>query len=134
MITKAAWLGLAFTLVLGGAVFAQTQANTGQIEGTVVDPSGAVVAGATVKIRNTDTNQLRTVLTNERGFYRVPLLQIGPYEITAESANFAASQQSGLTLSTGEILTVHSQLGLAGAQEQVAVVPAPTSSRPRARV
>ena len=115
-------LGHAFVLALASAVFAQTQANTGQIEGTVLDPSGAVVAGATVTIRNTETNQVRTVVTDEHGFYRIAFLRIGPYEITADSPSFAAYQQSGLTLSTGEIVTLHPQLGLPGAQEQVAVV------------
>lgn len=103
-------------------VFAQTQANTGQIEGFVTDPAGANVPGVTVKIRNTETNQTREVTTNEEGFYRASLLQIGSYEIAVESSGFAAYTQSGITLSTGQILSVNPKLALAGSQTQVNVV------------
>jgi len=104
------------------SAFAQTQANTGQIEGFVIDPAGANVAGATVKIRNTETNQTREVTTNEEGFYRASLLQIGGYEITVESLNFAAYTQTGISLSTGQILSVNPTLALAGSQNEVTVV------------
>ena len=114
--------GLVFPLLFASAGWAQTQANTGQIEGTVSDPSGAVISEATVRLRNTATNQVRVVRTNAQGFYRASLLQIGPYEITVESPSFAPYQQSGIALSTGEILTLNAHLGLAGTEQQVTVV------------
>ncbi|MFN2453363.1 MAG: carboxypeptidase regulatory-like domain-containing protein [Pyrinomonadaceae bacterium] len=116
-------LSLISTLfTIAATVFAQTQANTGQIEGFVTDPAGANVPGVTVRIRNTETNQTREVATNEEGFYRASLLQIGSYEITADSSGFAAYTQSGITLSTGQILSVNPKLALAGTQTQVNVV------------
>jgi hypothetical protein len=108
-------------LPVAASASAQTQANTGHVEGTVLDPSRGAVPAATVRIRNTETNQVRTVLTDARGFYRAPLLQIGSYEITAESPSFAVYRRSGIKLSTGEILTVNVQLQLAGVQQEVIV-------------
>lgn len=103
------------------AAFAQTQANTGQIEGLVADPSGAAVASATVQIRHLDTNQVRIGKTDAAGFYRAALLQIGSYELTIEAAGFAAYKQSGIGLSTGQILTVNAKLAVAGTQQEVVV-------------
>lgn len=82
------------SLSLAASAVAQTQANTGQIEGSVLDPSGAAVPGASVKLRNTATNQLRSLTTDARGFYRAPLLQIGAYEISVESPQFATHRRS----------------------------------------
>src|SRR5437764_550210 len=48
-------------------LFAQTQITTGVIQGSVVDPSGAVVAGASVEARNPDTNFTRTLTTDNNG-------------------------------------------------------------------
>jgi len=115
-------LSLVMSLCAAASAFSQTQANTGQIEGFITDPAGANVAGATVKIRNTETNQTRETTTNEEGFYRASLLQIGSYEIIVESSNFAAYTQSGITLSTGQILTINPRLAVAGLQDEVTVV------------
>ncbi|CAN5679233.1 hypothetical protein BH20ACI3_BH20ACI3_10920 [soil metagenome] len=115
-------LSLVMSLCAAASAFSQTQANTGQIEGFITDPVGANVAGATVKIRNIETNQTRKITTNEEGFYRASLLQIGSYEFTVESPNFAAYTQSGITLSTGQILTVNPRLAVAGLQSEVNVV------------
>ena len=75
---------------------AQTQANTGQIEGIVTDPAGASVAGAAVRIRNADTNQVRELKTDAAGFYRATLLQIGPYEISVQAQGFSTYRQTGI--------------------------------------
>ena len=105
--------------VLG--VFAQTQANTGQIEGIVTDPVGASVPGAAVTIRNLDTNQVHESKTDTAGFYHAALLQIGPYEITVQAAGFALYKQTGISLSTAQILAVNPKLVLSGTQQQVTV-------------
>ena len=100
---------------------AQTQANTGQIEGLVTDPAGASVAGAAVRIRNADTNQLRELKTDAAGFYRATLLQIGPYEISVQAQGFSTYRQTGINLSTGQILTINARLALPTAQQEITV-------------
>jgi len=100
---------------------AQTQANTGQIEGIVTDPAGASVAGAAVRIRNVDTNQVRELKTDTAGFYRATLLQIGPYEISVQAQGFSAYRQTGINLSTGQILTINAALVLPTAQQEITI-------------
>ena len=84
-----------------------------------------------MRLRNTATNQVRVVRTNAQGFYRASLLQIGPYEITVESPSFAPSRQSGIALSTGEILTLNAWEGLEPAQIAVALAISPATARTR---
>jgi len=114
---------LVLILALGctTAALAQTQANTGQIEGIVTDPAAASVTGAAVRIHHLDTNQVRELKTDAAGFYRAALLQIGAYEITVQAAGFAVYRQTGITLSTGQILTVNARLSLSAAQQEITV-------------
>ena len=67
-------------------VFGQT--FRGKILGTVTDPSGAVVAGATVKVHNAGTGLLRTTTTSADGSYAVPELPVGIYTVTISRAGF----------------------------------------------
>lgn len=64
---------------------------TGTFSGTVSDPQGAVVAGATVTIRNTGTNQTRTTTTSADGRFVFNALPVGTYEATFEQAGFGKS-------------------------------------------
>src|SRR5947199_532610 len=74
-------------LALFGQMFAQGGA-TGAITGTVLDPSGAVVAGAEVRIVNQDTGTLtRTTKTDSNGWFTVTLLPVGTYTINVTSAD-----------------------------------------------
>jgi hypothetical protein len=57
--------------------FAQSQSINGTIEGTVRDNSGGVLPGVSVTVTNADTGTSRTVVTNESGLYRAPLLPLG---------------------------------------------------------
>ena len=68
---------------------AQSQATTGVIEGTVSDPSGAPIAGATVLVKNTATNLERTLATDADGRFRALLLPLGPYKVTTSLTGFA---------------------------------------------
>jgi len=63
-----------FGLLLAGVLHSQT---LGTVMGEVKDGSGASIAGAMVTVRNTDTNGIRTVATNEEGLYNRPGAQPG---------------------------------------------------------
>ena len=77
---------VAFLLVLSLASLAgaQGQAINGTIEGTVTDESGGVLPGVVVTVTNIDTGETRSVITNDGGVYRAPLLPLGAYRVTAE--------------------------------------------------
>ena len=75
---------------LASALWAQSQATTGVIEGTVVDASGASLPGATVTVKNTATNFEQTLTTDRQGRFRALLLPLGPYRVTVSLAASAA--------------------------------------------
>jgi hypothetical protein len=100
----------------------RAQDITGSIAGTVKDPSGAVVADATVTITNMDTGlRVRTGRTNGYGEYSAPLLQIGHYSVTIEAPGFKKFIQKDIQLNVNDKLTVNCTLQVGGPQENVVV-------------
>ncbi len=82
-----------------GRLYSQTAANTGQILGQILDPSGAVIPNAEIRIRNLNTNLARVVTSDATGRYVIPFVPRGPYEVTASSSGFgSAIQQVFITL------------------------------------
>src|SRR5215467_12081627 len=79
-----------------------TQAQTASITGTVTEPSGAVVPGATIAVRNTATNSTRTLESNGVGSYRVENLVPGVYEISAEKSGFKKVKFEAVTLTVAQ--------------------------------
>ncbi len=74
-----AFLLLTF-VALAGSAPAWAQA-TGSIAGSVTDESGAVLPGVMIEVTNVETSQVRTAVTREDGFYTVPLLRPGAYQV-----------------------------------------------------
>ena len=111
-------LALVFPVLLA----AQSQATTGVIRGTVTDPSGTAVAGATVTLRETQTGFQRQFTTNERGIFTGSLLPLGTYDVTARAVGFSETRRTGIRVSVGE--TVNLTLALAAVQLQAVVVEA----------
>lgn len=106
-------LMLAIIMTLSAsAIFAQTQVNAADLNGTVVDPQGAVVAGATVTARNAATNISRTVTTNDSGEYSIIGLPPGDYEITATAATFKKTVISPVKLTVGQSATLEIKMEL----------------------
>ena len=109
-------------LVLPATLAAQSQATTGIIRGTVSDPSGAAVSGATVVLREGQTGFQRQVTTNERGIFVAPLMPLGTYDVSARGVGFAETRRTGVRLGVGA--TVDLNLALAAVQLQAVVVEA----------
>src|ERR1700681_4406039 len=74
------------------------QYGTGTILGTVTDPTGAIISGATVTAKNIATNETRTFTTDAEGFYRFSALPSGIYTVTATSPSFRTAVVSNLEL------------------------------------
>src|ERR1700683_3561856 len=83
---------------------AQTSAS-GQIVGTVVDPSQAVIASATITVKNADTGLVRTAMTNATGSYVVPLLPPGPYTLSVTAAGFKTTNNTGVNVPAATSIT-----------------------------
>ena len=114
-------LALMLFLIFAFDVNAQSQALNGQIEGTVLDQSNAVVPNAVITVTNIETGATRIVTTDESGVYRFPLLPLGTYRIAAEAANFKKLVREGITLATGQIATVDLNLETGNLQEVVTI-------------
>jgi hypothetical protein len=106
--------------LLAGAAFAQTS-GSGTIAGTLTDPSGAVVPGAAVTIRETDTGIERKTATNEAGIYNATFLRPGHYEVSVSKSGFATVVRTDLTLQVGQILTVDFQPPIQSTEATVTV-------------
>ena len=106
---------------LGQSAFAQATISFAQLNGTVQDASGRSVVGATVGLRSLDTNQTYSASTNTSGFYVVPNLPPGIYELAVQSAGFAKYVRSGINLTVGQTATVDVPLKVASVVEQVTV-------------
>jgi len=106
-------------LLLPSAAFAQVE--TGQISGTVTDPQGAVISGATVTVTSKDTGSTRTSKTSGDGNYNVTNLQPGVYEVKVEGAGFGA-RTIPAKVSVGTATTVDATLDVGGSVASVDVV------------
>ena len=105
---------LSLGLVLAGGIASECAAQTSTVgatlEGVVRDASGAVVAGAEVRLSNTATNQRRTVTADQEGFFRLREVPVGTYDLRVEQPGFAPYLHSGLSLSIGQ--TVQLEISL----------------------
>jgi len=116
-----------FLLVLSVCIFVIMASNahadvTGFILGTVTDPSGAVVPGATVKLSNPDTGLQRTAVTSTGGDYEFLAVPVGVnYSLTVEAPSFRQTVQSGMTLQVNQRLRVDVQLEVGQVAETVNV-------------
>ena len=116
-------IALLFALVLISILpvsWGQTAA-TGQIAGTVTDPSQAAVTQATVTVKNEATDLARTVKTNAEGSYAVPLLPPGTYTVTVEASGFSTQTSSGVVVEGASTATINIRLKLGAATERVVI-------------
>src|SRR5215472_17393240 len=104
-----------------GSSFAQSQANTGIIEGTVSDPSGRSVARAQITIMNVGTNFTRELTSDEEGRFRGLLLPLGPYRVTTKAPNFGTNVREGLDLAVGQTISLNIVLSISQVEQVVSV-------------
>ncbi|HYA17156.1 MAG TPA: carboxypeptidase regulatory-like domain-containing protein [Bryobacteraceae bacterium] len=107
--------------VFCASLFAQSL-TTGDITGTVTDPSGSNVPNAAVTIVNTGTNVTQKAATGSDGTYRFAFLPSGTYTVTIAASGFQTQERRNITVSAGQPTAVDVQLVLAGAATTVNVV------------
>ena len=101
---------------------AAAQTDAARVSGTVRDSSNAFVAGATVRVKNEKTGEVRAVVSNDAGFFTVSPLKPSSYTISAEKSGFASIEYAQMTLAVGQELTLDFEFHPAGVQENVTVV------------
>ena len=112
-------------LATAGAVFAQSQATTGNIEGTVVDPNGALVPNVTITATNVETGLEKTAQTTDDGIFVLSFLPPGNYKVTtAATSGFAAATYENVKVSVGAkntlqvVLTASGTVNVVNVQDQ----------------
>jgi outer membrane receptor protein involved in Fe transport len=118
--TRGLAVGVLFAVFIAAAS-STAQTALGTLRGTVLDDQGGALPGATVTVRQIETNTVTTSTSGEQGTWFLPNLRPGSYEVTFELAGFASQKQS-LTLSVGQDLTVNASLHIAGLTEATEVV------------
>src|SRR5438094_3541674 len=108
-------------LIALGTCLSFAQTSTATILGTVKDASGALIPGVSITVKHTESGLTRTVVSGERGGYNVPLLPVGPYEITTTMPGFKQQVRSGINLVVGQEAVVDLTLEVGAAAEQVTV-------------
>src|ERR1041384_735061 len=91
-------------LLVVSAAMAQAQSNAGDLQGTVRDSNGAVVANASITARNPATMVPREATTNDDGYYKIVNLPPGSYEVTVEAANFKKPAPPAVTVTIGQTI------------------------------
>src|SRR6266702_4313132 len=110
---------VALLLCCGIALEAQT--ITGSVNGTVTDPTGAVIPNAKVTATNVDTGIETPSTTNNDGIYNIRFLQIGNYKVAIEAPGVAVATFGPFALETGQNAKVDEKLLLEGQAQKVAV-------------
>src|ERR1700756_2205126 len=110
---------LGFSGFLTPLVVAQSVAS-GTVDGTIVDPTGAVVAGATVQIRNPISRYQQTTTTDGMGAFRFTNLPLNPYHLEVTQPGFAVAAQD-VNVRTAVPITVKVSLAVAGVTQEVRV-------------
>jgi hypothetical protein len=103
---------------ISSSVFAQ---STATIQGTVTDPSGAVVSGAKITVRNQATNLERVTQTDSEGYYQVSSLPPGVYRVEAQAQGFGPQVVTDLTLEVSRTVTQNFQLKIGDVTQEVNV-------------
>ena len=112
-------LTAAMVMAAVGSAFAQEFRAT--VRGEIVDANQGALPGATVTLRNTDTNEVGRATTNASGAYTVPFLRPGRYEMTVEVPGFRKHIRSGMVLQVNETATINVSLEVGGVTEEVSV-------------
>jgi hypothetical protein len=108
-------------LLCANVAFGQAQSNAADLQGTVKDSTGALVANASVTARNPATNISRTTTSNDEGFYRLINLPPGDYEVTVEAPTFKKTVLPKVTVTVGQAAEVNITLELGQLTEIVTV-------------
>ena len=114
-------LAIVIALLTVGLPAAFAAGPTGKIVGTVTDPTGSPIQGATITITNEGTNESHTDTSDGSGNYTFPILPVGSYTVKVEAAGFQGYQQKGVVLQVDQNLTVNAPLQVGSSTQTVEV-------------
>ncbi len=110
-----------FLILAAFVTVASAQVMTGRLEGTVIDPQGASIPGTQVKVANTQTGQVFTVVTDEKGFWALPSMPTATYTVTVTHAGFKTATSENVKVDAGVPARVNTSLEVGAVAETVEV-------------
>lgn len=102
------------------------QTATGSVVGTISDKTGNAIAGAKVNITNIGTNEVRSAVTNDHGYFSLTLLPPAIYGLVAEAPGFAKFVEPHVRLNVGDVLTIDPVLQVGQVSQQITVTEQPS--------
>src|SRR5258708_24027715 len=111
---------LVLLIVLSTAAVCLAQSDTARLQGTVTDPRGSAVAGATVSVTSVETGRLSTGTTNELGYYTVSALPPGNYRVDISQKGFKKVSRT-LELQVAQLGVADFQLSVGEVTETIVV-------------
>src|SRR3989442_14768197 len=118
---KAFMFVLAMTLAMFATSAMAQSSTTGSIEGSVTDPNGAAVKGATVAATSPNLITAQSAITGDDGRYLISALPPGKYKVTVDASGFGKYEKGDISVNLGKTSTVDPQLSLATATATVTV-------------
>lgn len=110
-----------FNRIVALAAFVFVQTTTGVISGTVLDEQSAVLPGAAIQIKHTETGTTRSLITDEQGRFKAVALEPGTYEVSAELPGFQTTVRAGILLTLGQEAVIRMVLKVGAIQEKLVV-------------
>ena len=101
--------------------YAQASAINGEVTGTVTDPSGRAISGATVTISSSAIGFKQSTRTVESGLYRFALLPLGTYDVEVSASGFADTRHTGIVVNAGAIKSEDVQMQLSATSTRIEV-------------
>jgi Carboxypeptidase regulatory-like domain/TonB dependent receptor-like, beta-barrel/TonB-dependent Receptor Plug Domain len=122
---------LALAILMTASARAQVSRTGANLEGTVTDLNGGSVAGAEVRVRNTESGLTRSLETNEEGFFRASEIPVGLYAVSVSKGGFAPYLHTALTLTVGETVRLDIRLTPARIVQHMTVTSQPSAINPQ---
>lgn len=116
-------------IFLAGGYSGYAQGSFGDLKGVVLDTAGAVIPGAAVVVTNQETNETRTVTTNDQGEFFVSKLNVGNYTVNVTSDKFSPSTVKDVRISVAFVTDQNITLNAAGSEATVTVTSGDTATQ-----
>src|SRR5580658_7534597 len=129
--SSSAMILMAAGLLLSGSLSFAQSLLSGDISGTITDPSGASVPGATVNLKSLDSGATQSDKTDSKGVYRFSLLKPGLYSVSASASGFETSQRQ-VAVAVGQVIPADIQLTIGQASQTVEISEAAPLLNPEA--
>jgi hypothetical protein len=122
LIRRFARLAVALLVLALTAVPGFAQGTTGSLEGRVTDEQELTLPGVNVTARNTATGLQRSAVSDTAGYFSIPGLPVGRYDVSTELAGFTAQSRKGLAVNVAATTSVDFRMAVAAKTEEVTVV------------